>query len=124
MTESKEVAVPKAEKPAKIEQNGVTRPGAGTATEKVWLIADQLSAAAGAAAPRADVLKAAEAEGINVSTAATQYGKWTKFYGIKAAPKVAAPKVAKEAKPKKEKKAKATAEAAAPEVVPAEATAV
>ena len=109
----------KAPKVAKIEQNGVSRPGAGTATEKVWLIADQISAANSAPAARGDVLKAAEAAGINVTTAATQYGKWTKFHGVKAAPKVKAEKVAKEAKPKKEKKAKATAEAAAPEEVPA-----
>ena len=110
----------KAPKAAKIEQNGVARPGAGTTTERIWVIADQISSAAGAPASRGDVLKQAETEGINVTTAATQYGKWTKFHGVKAAPKVKAEKVAKEAKPKKEKKAKATAEAAAPEVVPAE----
>jgi membrane protein involved in colicin uptake len=77
-------------KPPKIEQNDVVRPGAGTATGRIWEIADAQSAAAKAPAKRADVLKAAEAKGINVTTAATQFGRWCKFNGVKATP--AAPK--------------------------------
>ena len=95
----------KAEKVAKIEQNGVSRPGTGTATARIWEIADAESAKTSAPAKRAEVLKTAEAEGINVTTAATQFGRWCKFQGIKAVPE--------------EKKAKATAAPAA-EAIPAE----
>lgn len=70
------------EKIAKIEQNGVSRPKAGTATERVWAIADAKSQAAGKPATRKEVLDAALAEGLNVSTAATQYGRWCKFHGV------------------------------------------
>lgn len=107
------VADAKPAKAPKVEQNGVTRPAAGTATGNVWKIADELSAAAQAPAKRADVLKAAEAEGINVTTAATQFGRWCKFNGVKATP--AAPKVSAEEKAaavaaaKAEKAAKAAA---------------
>lgn len=102
-------AATKPAKPAKVEQNGITRPKAGTQTARIWEIADALSAASGKPAPRADVLKSAVTEGLNEATAATQYGRWCKFYGVKAEPK---PKVEKV---KKEKKAKAeTAPAAAP----------
>lgn len=103
-------------KPAKaprIEQNGVSRPADGTSTGRIWAIADSVSAASGKPASRADVLKAAEAEGINVTTAATQFGRWCKFNCVKATPK---PKVEKVAKVKKEKAAKA-----APAAVPAAA---
>jgi len=101
----------------KIEQNGITRPGPGTSTGKVWDIADKISAKLKAPAPRADVLKEAEASGINAATASTQYGKWRKFNGLKAEPKAkkeAKPKAEKAAaKPKAEPKAKATGKAAA-----------
>lgn len=73
---------------AKIEQNGVVRPNAGTATARVWEIAEALSESIGSAASRKEVLEAATAEGINASTAATQYGRWTKFHGIVKAAKV------------------------------------
>ena len=63
--------------------NGVTRPADGTQTARIWVIADELSAAAKAPASRADVLKVAEAEGINVATCATQYGRWRVFNGLK-----------------------------------------
>lgn len=78
--------------PAQPQQNGVTRPRAGTRTARVWEIADELSAAAGAPAPRSDVLKAFEAEGGNPATGATQYGRWRKFHGLQGtrAPKKAA----------------------------------
>ncbi len=87
----------------KIEQNGITRPGPGTSTGKVWDIADKISAKLKAPAPRADVLKEAETAGINAATASTQYGKWRKFNGLKAEPKAK-----KEPKPKAEKTATAS----------------
>ena len=63
--------------------NGVTRPADNTTTARIWGIADDLSAAAKAPASRADVLRIAEAEGLNTSTAATQYGRWRVFNGLK-----------------------------------------
>lgn len=81
------------EKVEKITQNGVTRPGEGTATGQVWSIAEKLSNDIGAPAKRADVMKACEEAGINAATVATQYGKWRKFHGIVAEPK--APKAPK-----------------------------
>jgi hypothetical protein len=86
--------------PAKIVQNGITRPKAGTATGRVWDIADEISREAKAPAPRKGVLDKAVAEGINPATAATQYVKWCRFFGVekpKPEPKpakVAAPAVA------------------------------
>ena len=89
MTEAATTGAPAETKPAKapkIEQNGVTRPSAESATGKVWAVADSLSQAAGKPAGRAEVLKAAEAAGLNTTTAATQYGRWCKFNGVVKAP--------------------------------------
>ena len=63
--------------------NGVTRPADGTSTARIWQIADEISAKAKAPASRADVLKVAEAEGLNTATCATQYGRWRVFNGLK-----------------------------------------
>lgn len=90
---------PKPEKPAKVVQNGVTRPGAGSVTGKVWEFADSISGTLKAPAPRGDVMKACEAASINQATAATQYGKWRKFNGLKSEPKVAKVKPADQATP-------------------------
>ena len=80
---SEEAATPAKEaKPKQPSQNGVTRPRDGTATGRVWEIADTLSADTKKPAVRADVLKAGEAEGLNASTIATQYGRWRKFNGL------------------------------------------
>jgi hypothetical protein len=109
-------------KPAKIEQNGVVRPNTGTATGRVWEIADAMSKAAGAPAARGAVVDACVAESINPSTAATQYGKWCKFFGIKADDKpkrVPAEKPAKAPKEPKAPKAPKVAAAADATVVPA-----
>ncbi len=86
MAEKKEKA-PKTEKPVvekapKIEANGVVRPRSGTATGRIWEIADAKSTELGSPVARKDVLAAAEAEKINAATAATQYGKWRKFHGL------------------------------------------
>lgn len=77
--------------PAREQRNGVSRPGAGTSTGRVWEIADQLSQQLGQPVPRGDVMKAGLAEGLNQATIATQYGRWRKFYGLgKATPATAA----------------------------------
>lgn len=68
--------------PKQPSQNGVTRPRSGTATGRVWEIADALSGEAGKPVPRGDVMKAGEAEGLNSATIATQYGRWRKFHGL------------------------------------------
>lgn len=86
------------EKPATVVQNGVARPSAGTKTARVWEIADNLSSQAGKPAARKDVLEAATKEDINVTTAATQFGRWTKFHGIVKAPAVKKEKAPKAAK--------------------------
>ena len=100
-----ESAAPKA---PKVEQNGVTRPGADTTTGQIWLVADQISAKIKAPAPRSDVFAQCKTLGINEATIATQYGKWRKFNGVVATPKVAATAEEKAAA----KAAKATAKAA------------
>lgn len=56
----------------------VTRPKAGSATGKVWDIADGLYKASGEIPNRTEVVDKCSAEGINPSTASTQYGKWKK----------------------------------------------
>ena len=72
-----------AAKVVRVVANGVTRPASGTSTARIWEIADEISAAAKAPASRADVLKVAEAEGLNGATCATQYGRWRVFNGLK-----------------------------------------
>ncbi len=68
------------------EQNGVKRPSAGTVCAQVWDIATSLSN--GDEMPRekiaklSEVIKAAEAKGINKFTARTQYARWRVFHGI------------------------------------------
>ena len=100
-------------------KNNVTRPSAGTSTGKVWEICDILYAQATDENPitRARVIKAAEAEGVNVSTAATQYGRWRTYMSLGRETAVA---VKGEAAPKKTRSKKAAAaevaEVAAPVV--------
>jgi hypothetical protein len=90
VTKEKPAKAEKEPKPvvAKIEANGIIRPNEGTATGKVWTIADRISAAKKAPAERGEVVKQAIAEGINESTAATQYGRWRKFFGVVTVKKV------------------------------------
>jgi len=71
---------PAVEKAPKITQNGITRPSAETKTGRIWEIADNLST--DVPAKRAPVLAQCKEEGINNATAATQYGRWRKFYGL------------------------------------------
>jgi hypothetical protein len=90
-----------APKPPKIEQNGVSQPGAETTSGQIWAIANNISAQLKAPASRKSVMDEAAKLGMNAATVATQYARWTKFYGVKAARPV------KEPKPPKEKKVKA-----------------
>lgn len=87
-TEAKPEKTPRVQLP---KANGVTRPGGGM-TGRVWDIADAISAKEGKPAIRKQVMEQGKAEGINAATIATQYGKWRRFYGLKAEPK--APKAA------------------------------
>lgn len=73
-------SVPKAEKDPNAPPS---RPKATTTTGLVWQLADEAFEAAGNQMPnRADVIAACEKEGINASTAATQYAKWKKAKSI------------------------------------------
>lgn len=73
------------------EQNGVKRPSAGTICARVWDIASTMSDGGIAhsdgfstrpVATLSEVVKAAEAFGINKFTARTQYARWRVFHGI------------------------------------------
>lgn len=68
---------PTKEKPAKAAKPA-GRPKEGSATGKVWSIGDTLYADTGEIPDRKTVIAACEKEGINPSTASTQYGKWKK----------------------------------------------
>lgn len=64
------------------QQHGVTRPGPGTVTGRVWSIADDLLAALGRPPARREVIAKGTAEGINRATLSTQYAHWKTFNGI------------------------------------------
>lgn len=68
--------------PARLKQNGETQPAAGTKTRRVWDIADEISASKERPALRDEVMSQCESEKINKGTAATQYGRWTRFHGL------------------------------------------
>ena len=57
-----------------------TRPGKGTLTERVWTLADQITARKGIKARRGEVIEAFVTEGGNANTAATQYHYWSQQY--------------------------------------------
>lgn len=90
MAAAKKAAAKTADKPAKAKKeaapkdakNGVTRPKSGTTVGKIWDFADKL-AKGGKDVKRADVLKLTKEAGINDATAATQFGKWRRYNGIK-----------------------------------------
>lgn len=98
-------------KPARVSQNDVTRPEAGTVTGALWAIADAESAKLGRPAPRKVVTDAfmREVANANIATANTQYARWVKFYGVADQLKAAAgeTKAAKEAEKAQAKAAKA-----------------
>lgn len=103
-------------------KNDVTRPGAETSTGRVWAICDLIYSEATPDNPitRSRVIKTAEAEDINVSTAATQYGRWRKYMGLeREAPKAVKEKTETKSKTKKVDTAvKAEAGAAVVEAAP------
>ena len=72
------IAPPPKEPPAK-KSAAPSRPSAGSATGKVWAIADEVAEEIGGDDPkawRAAVLSKCEEAGINKGTASTQFGKW------------------------------------------------
>ena len=72
----------KEQQPARVHQNGVTRPASGTRTGMVWDICDRLSKKLRAPVARKDVMAETKNCGINPATAATQYALWRRFHGI------------------------------------------
>ena len=70
-----------ANKVESVKQHGVTRPNRGV-TLKVWEIADAISKAEKRPATRKEVTEKGEAEGLEVGTIHTQYGRWRKFNGL------------------------------------------
>lgn len=69
-------------KPKLESRNGVSRPAAGSKTAQVWDIADKISAEAKRPALREEVMSAGEKAGLNRGTIATQYARWTEFFGV------------------------------------------
>ncbi|GIL01712.1 MAG: hypothetical protein BroJett030_16110 [Alphaproteobacteria bacterium] len=57
-----------------------TRPSKGTATERVWEIADEITRKNGRRARRKQVIDAYVAEGGNANTASTQYYYWSQKF--------------------------------------------
>jgi hypothetical protein len=108
-------------KPAALKQNGIKRPDAGSATGKLWDIADEISRNIGRPAPRGQVIERymKEQPNANKATAATQYARWVTFHdageALKAGRKAEAEAKAKAAADEKARKAqeKAAAQAAA-----------
>ena len=90
------------------EKNGVVRPKDGTNTGTVWTVADKLAEEVKGVVnvKRSDVIERAVAAGVNPATAATQYGHWRAYNGLK---REAVPKTVKPAKPKAEAKVKPAA---------------
>lgn len=87
---------PKAPAKPKDQKNGITRPAAGSTTGKIWDLADKAAAKNKHNNNRGEVIEAAGKLGIVEATAATQFGKWRVYNGIKG--RVAKPKAPKAAK--------------------------
>lgn len=82
-TEGAPAAAPAAPPKPKLEsRNGVSRPAAGSKTAEVWAIADRISAEKKRPALREEVMAAGEAAKLNRGTIATQYARWTEFFGV------------------------------------------
>lgn len=118
----------------KIQQNGITRPKAGTVVGSIWDFCDSKSAELGRPVKRGEVMEPLGKDGLNEATIATQYGRWRKFHGLQRTDEVkaaeAAEREAKKAAAKAEKdkakaeaKAKKDAEKAAKDAAKAEAKA-
>ena len=63
-------------------RNGVMEPAPGSRTGRVWEIIYDLQRPDGTV-DRQDVMDQCIGEGINPSTAASQWGKWNRFHGMK-----------------------------------------
>lgn len=94
----------KAARPKNETQNGVSKPAPNTKTGRVWEIADAISAKLQRPALREEVMGACEEEGLNRGTIATQYARWTQFYGVSKEDRQAARDAGKPPKPAKAKK--------------------
>lgn len=67
----------------KLQSHGITRPGPGTETGKVWQVADQITASQnGVAATIASVRTNKLLIGVNDHTIKTQYARWRKYNGV------------------------------------------
>lgn len=64
------------------KRNDVTKPAEGTITGRLWAIIDEISGDKGAPATRKEVLERSEAEGFNMTMAASLYAHWRKFHGL------------------------------------------
>lgn len=118
MTNEKKDKPVKEPKPVvtKVEANGVIRPNADTSTGNVWAIADRISSEKKAPAERGEVIKQCVNVGINESTAATQYGRWRKFFGVVTVKKIKLSDEEKTAERAANKTAKAAEKEAAAKV--------
>jgi hypothetical protein len=77
-------AVLKAPKADKLQSNGITRPGPGTITGKVWAAADAITAQQnGVVAAIASVKAHPLTHNINDHTIKTQYSRWRQYNGVK-----------------------------------------
>lgn len=101
MAKAKEVAAPQ----AAVVQNDVTRPKEGTASAKIWTVADKLQAKN--ALTRAAVIAGCESFDCSDATVATQFQRWRVFNGLasersgNAVPKATKKPVAKKPAAKK-----------------------
>lgn len=67
------------------------RPNPGTATGRVWEIADEITALKGRRASRKEVMDKFQAEGGNQNTAHTQFYLWKQHYEANPAPRTEQP---------------------------------
>jgi colicin import membrane protein len=64
------------------EQNGVRRPRPEGKCGQAWAMMDEMSSELGQPVPVGDFVKAAEAAGLNINMARSNYAVWKKFHGI------------------------------------------
>lgn len=96
----------------KIQQNGITRPKAGTVVGGIWDFCDAKSAELGRPVKRGEVMEPLVKDGLNEATIATQYGRWRKFHGLQRTDEVKAAESAEREAAKAAAKAKKDAEKA------------
>lgn len=98
LAKQNKTVAPKAPRPEKISQNGISRPAPGTKCDTVWSAADEITAKIGSPAPV--VLLKAALPGFNDHTIKTQYARWRQFNGIsgRVGVPVGAPEALQEAK--------------------------